>query len=247
MTTRWGRALGQRSAGEGYGPSRESAASMFSMGGRRPYPPGPVLPSGSGPDPRVVAARPPAATQASQAARGAWPEVPALSGGNWHGRPPRGAGVIAFRSVQEEGADAESEASVYVCLVESSSKKLSFPKGGKKFSDGSVLDCAYRELLEETGIRQDRLNLYTGLHVDEDRFGCRYILAEVSCQRSDLDFEITDSGWAPPHEDPTDKDPVVRAHWAPLRAVLAGQWAGLHPGRVQMLRDAVRLRRDRTR
>ncbi|CAE7533284.1 unnamed protein product, partial [Symbiodinium necroappetens] len=105
----------------------------------------------------------------------------------------------------EEGTDAASEASVYVCLVESSSKKLSFPKGGKKFSDRTVLDCAYRELLEETGIRQDRLNLYTGLHLDEERFGCRYILAEVSCQRADLDFEITDSGWAPPHEDPTDK------------------------------------------
>ena len=46
--------------------------------------------------------------------------------------------------------------------------------------------------------------LYWGLIFSETPMS--HSCFQVSCQRSDLDFEITDSGWAPPHEDPTDKD-----------------------------------------
>ena len=83
----------------------------------------------------------------------------------------------------------------------------------------------------------------TGLHLDEDRFGCRYLLAEavvpvaskglgidlgskfalseVNCQHADQDFEITDAGWAPRHEDPTDKDltRMANASWVGLQAL----------------------------
>eukprot|EP00913_Durusdinium_trenchii_P015785 g14833.t1 len=50
-----------------------------------------------------------------------------------------------------------------VCLVQSRNGKLSFPKGGKKRSDRNVLDCAYRELLEETSIQRDRVMLHEAL------------------------------------------------------------------------------------
>ncbi|CAJ1366456.1 unnamed protein product [Effrenium voratum] len=142
-----------------------------------------------------------------------WPEAP-IGRGPWPG-PPRGAGIVAF---QEDR----------VCLVESRNGKLSFPKGGKKKSDKSVIDCAFRELLEETSIPRNRVMLHEGLHVDEEKFGCRYLLAEVLPSESDMESR----SWTPRHEDPADKDPVVKAHWAPLVEVLAGSWPGLHPGRA---------------
>ncbi|CAJ1448139.1 unnamed protein product, partial [Effrenium voratum] len=152
-----------------------------------------------------------------------WPEAP-IGRGPWPG-PPRGAGIMAF---QEDR----------VCLVESRNGKLSFPKGGKKKSDKSVIDCAFRELLEETSIPRNRVMLHEGLHVDEEKFGCRYLLAEVLPSESDMESR----SWTPRHEDPADKDPVVKAHWAPLVEVLAGSWPGLHPGRVQMLQSALAMR-----
>lgn len=132
-----------------------------------------------------------------------------------------------------------------VCLVESRNGKLSFPKGGKKKSDKTVLDCAFRELLEETSIPRERVKLYPGLHVDEEKFGCRYLLAQVSSRETDGDFDLTKS-WAPQHEDPTDKDPVIAAHWAPVAEVLGGAWPGLHPARVNLLRNALSIRPSET-
>eukprot|EP00434_Breviolum_minutum_P017519 symbB.v1.2.015462.t1/scaffold1157.1/size134867/2 len=148
------------------------------------------------------------------------------------GAPPRGAGIIAFREDR-------------VCLVESKNGKLSFPKGGKKKSDKSVLECAYRELLEETSIDKHRVTLYPGLHVDEEKFGCRYLIAEVTASETDLDFQISKS-WVSQHEDPEDQDPVLAAHWASLAEVLGGLWPGLHPARVEMLRLALAKRPQQT-
>ncbi|CAK9110221.1 Probable protein phosphatase 2C 62 (OsPP2C62) [Durusdinium trenchii] len=191
----------------GYGPHRVPELNLGTTQneGRHPYPSRDL--------------RAPQVTR--ETANSNWPEAPPIAHGPYVG-VPRGAGIIAFREDR-------------VCLVQSRNGKLSFPKGGKKRSDRNVLDCAYRELLEETSIQRDRVMLHEGLHLDEEKFGCRYLLAEVVAKDGDLDFNA--ASWTPRHEDPTDKDPVVQAHWAPVGEVLAGAWGGLHPGRARGLRS----------
>jgi 8-oxo-dGTP pyrophosphatase MutT (NUDIX family) len=53
-------------------------------------------------------------------------------------------------------------------LVETPEKHLSFPKGKyEKKKDKSYLDCAYRELEEETGIHLDNIKIIPGLILSE--------------------------------------------------------------------------------
>ncbi|CAH6420317.1 TRNA 2-phosphotransferase [uncultured virus] len=60
---------------------------------------------------------------------------------------PRCAGCLVFRTINKE---------LQICLIATQSKIYGFPKG--KMEDGeSYLDCAFRELREETGIRSDQV------------------------------------------------------------------------------------------
>ena len=73
-----------------------------------------------------------------------------------------------------------------------------------------------------------------GQYLDEEKFGCRYLIGEAAVEPSEA--------WAPPEEDLTDPDPVVRAHWAPVKEVLGCCWPQLHVGRQKMLSRALEMR-----
>jgi len=98
--------------------------------------------------------------------------------------------------------------------------------------------CALREVEEESGILPQRLH-FRGSHVDEAKFGCRYLLADCTLQEGDIGFDLAQR-WKPPYEDPTDKDPILFARWAKLEEVLAGKWK-FHEARLELLRQAVQL------
>eukprot|EP00933_Yihiella_yeosuensis_P035431 TRINITY_DN28985_c0_g1_i1.p1 TRINITY_DN28985_c0_g1~~TRINITY_DN28985_c0_g1_i1.p1 ORF type:complete len:422 (-),score=85.80 TRINITY_DN28985_c0_g1_i1:34-1266(-) len=152
----------------------------------------------------------------------AWPEHPSISSGRFAGNEPRGSGIIAFL----EGNDAEP----LVCIVEKGRKNRGFPKGGRKAGE-TIIEAAQREWEEETGIAKCALDILPGVHVDEDKIGVRYLLA--TCSGTAFDATTKDgskvqlqnerdgilSSWVPP-EDPTDKDPILWAHWVKLEYAL---------------------------
>lgn len=182
----------------------------------------------------------PAAEHAATSARGGWPEMPKLIGGQgrFSGRPPRGAGIVAI-CIGHSGPN-----SAFVCVVEKANGKCGFPKGGRS-SGETVWDGAHREWLEETGIPLARLQVQPKDHIDDAFLGVRYLIA--SCAPADAASKDPDacggapgSSWAPPNEDPSDPDPIVRARWAPLSEVLHSGGGGLRREYVEFVRCAAR-------
>merc|ERR1719329_372718 len=180
----------------------------------------------------------PAAEPPATLAMSGWPETPEpLAGqGRFSGRPPRGAGIVAVCM-----PDDRRTSSAFVCVVEKANGKCSFPKGGRK-SGETVWDAAHREWLEETGIPLARLEVRFGEHIDDAFLGVRYLIARCAPAdpaSADPDAFAGDSGstWAPPNEDPTDRDPIVKAHWVPLSRVFRNG-SGLRKEYVEYVRRA---------
>lgn len=167
-----------------------------------------------------------------------WPEEPRLIAGSGRhaGRPPRGAGVIALRSPEA------GESGIHVCIVEKADGKMSFPKGGRKPGE-AVLQGALREWREECGIDPRRLQLSPGMHLDEAFIGVRYLVA--GCLHASAAGGLGpdpshpgEASWAPPCEDPTDRDPIVKASWISVDRLLQGN-SRLGRERKDHLRRAV--------
>jgi hypothetical protein len=164
-----------------------------------------------------------------------WPELPPIQGESRHaGKPPRGAGIIAFRDGQSAGAMSLDH---YVCIVQKADGKPSFPKGGRKAAE-SVIDAALREWQEECGIPGERLQLVRGFHVDEPMIGVRYLLVHCipNANSSGPDPPTPgESAWRPPAEDLSDNDPIVKARWVSVERCLRGELSGV---RRELLRQA---------
>ena len=175
------------------------------------------------------------AADASIRRQNAWPELPLMETGIWQGRPIRGCGFIAFR---------ESAGVLHTCMVTLQRGGMRFPKGHLTSADDNLFDCLYRTMLLETGVSYERIAVHARKHLDDDRLGCRYLIGEVHSERDDIDHQITDLGWEPPRDNSSEDvdDPIARAHWAPVKEVLYGQWAGVRPDRITLLQQAVRLR-----
>jgi len=174
--------------------------------------------------------------QSMTAAVADWPELPPIQGESRHaGKPPRGAGVIAFREGQSAGA---THLDHHVCIVQKANGKQSFPKGGRETAE-SVMDAAFREWQEECGIPGERLQLVHGLHVDEPMIGVRYLVAHcIPRTNSSGPDPLTagESAWKPPAEDLSDNDPIVKARWVSVRRCLRGE---LPKARCELLRQAL--------
>lgn len=70
-------------------------------------------------------------------------------------------------------------------------------------------------------IARERLAPLRGVCVDEAEIGTRYIVA--TCEAALLNSSETDASaldWRQDFEDLRDRDPIVRAFWAPVAAVL---------------------------
>jgi len=130
-----------------------------------------------------------------------------------------GAGLIALR---ENCGDLE------VLLVNTRKPGLGFPKGGRKGKE-TALQNGHREWLEETGLDVKFLDVYPGIVLADAQYGCHYFLADWT--REILKDEAT--FWKPPHEDPTDNNPVVQAQWLSVKHAL--QHKQLSPPRKALL------------
>ena len=107
-----------------------------------------------------------------------------------------------------------------MCLVAKRSGHLNFPKGSLGPGE-SMREGALREWTEEAGIDVGRLALLQGAFAHDPRHGCRYLFAVCRAPtRGAGEPDEGCSGWAPPHEDPHDRDPITRAHWARVEEVL---------------------------
>lgn len=161
-----------------------------------------------------------------------WPEEPRVVAGNGRhaGRPPRGAGIIAFQP---------EPAGLLVCLVEKRNGKRGFPKGGlKREVQETVMQGAQREFHEETGIPLGRLELLQRVVVDCDFLGVRYLVAWCAAAQEG-DPDAGRSSWAPPFEDPTDNDPIVAASWVSCDEVLANRVRGCQRSILDLLQRAL--------
>jgi len=133
---------------------------------------------------------------------------------------------------------------LHVCIVEKANNRLGFPKGGRHKSgcdqtDETVLEAAKREWLEETGIATFRLRLCEGVFLDDDYLGTRYLVASCLPATDGCgDPDEVSTSWAPSFEDPTDDDPIIRAHWLPVSEVLTKKRRFSAPVRA-LLRRAV--------
>lgn len=191
-----------------------------------------------------------AATPAARHATREWPEVPELiSGqggqGRWHGKPPRGAGIVAIMVAGPADVSACGRLEgIFACIVEKANGKCGFPKGGRD-SGESIWDGALREWDEETGIPSARLAVQPGEHIDDAFLGVRYLIARCSLAdpaSADPDAMLKTDGltWAPPNEDPSDRDPIVKAHWVPVSKVFRNG-AGLRKEHVEYVRRAAQV------
>ena len=176
-----------------------------------------------------------------------WPEAPpAIRGsGKYHGHEPRGAGIIAvcdyLGDIDIPHVDARGR---HVCICESSRGNLSFPKGGLKAGE-FLLQGAFREWQQETGISLCRLRLLQGESIDEPNIGTRYLVgicdaADTDCGRAEPepDFELVE--WRPPDEDPADARPITKCYWMPVVDILADR-TGMSPHRIWCVRRALRM------
>jgi len=165
-----------------------------------------------------------------------WPELPPILGESRHsGKPPNGAGIIAFR---EERSACAMHLIRHVCIVQKADGKPSFPKGGRKTAE-TLINVAFREWHEECGIPAERLQLVRGFHVDEPMIGVRYLVAHCIPRANSLgpDPPTTgESAWKPPFEDLSDNDPIVEARWVSVRRCLCGELSKV--GR-ELLRQAL--------
>jgi len=166
-----------------------------------------------------------------------WPESPPIQGESRHaGKPPRGAGIIAFREGHSVRGATRPEN--YVCIVQKANGKSSFPKGGRRGAE-TLRDAAFREWHEECGIPGERLHLVHGLHVDEPEIGVRYLLARcVPCSDSSGPDPPTlgESTWKPPAEDKSDNDPIIKARWVSVERCLLSELSAVRRG---LLRQAL--------
>ena len=112
----------------------------------------------------------------------------------------RGAGVIAL---------APRNGEVHVCIVEKLNGRLSFPKGGKKSRDGSAVANARREWEEETNYDASHLWIDPDPIIDS-QWQCHFFVARCTLRdNAPKSWSISD--------DPADDDPIVAAHWMPVR------------------------------
>ena len=178
-----------------------------------------------------VASSPPAGS-----AEVIWDEAtnhPIEDRGRYNGKAPRGAGLIIFKNIEQE---------TVVCVVQKRDGKLSFPKGGMK-SGEKVPTAATREWIEEVGINPARLIIDMSTWVDDGTIGVRYLVGtcdEIGNDRSEPDQPSPDLRyvmWTPPHEDPDDPDPIMKAMWIPLDRILRNDTA-LSSARVNQVRQA---------
>ncbi|MDA8583851.1 NUDIX domain-containing protein [bacterium] len=154
----------------------------------------------------------------------AWLDDPPLiqGSGTFHGRAPRGSGVIALCCV---GCRAGSTSAWQNLQGEAKlrSGRMSFPKGARNKSDGeSILECARREWYEETGIALSRVRFLPGAHLDDAHTGTRYLLAPCGPPALSSD-ELDACGkepWKPPREDISDDDPIESAQWVRVEDVV---------------------------
>jgi 8-oxo-dGTP pyrophosphatase MutT (NUDIX family) len=160
-----------------------------------------------------------------------WPDLPhCIEGrGRYCGKAPRSAGVIAICMIQNQP---------HVCICEKKNGKASFPKGGLHHGE-TILIGAQREWSEEAGLSLSRLHLLYGASFDEPGIGCRYVAARCDppCLQS-TEPDVNANVWKPPHEDPTDTDPIVKSQWLPVAKVLQG-CVNLNKDRRNMLQQAV--------
>jgi len=173
--------------------------------------------------------------QSMAAAVADWPELPPMQGESRHaGKPPRGAGIIAFLEGQSAGA---MHLDHYVCIVQKAGGNTSFPKGGRKAAE-TLTNAAFREWQEECGIPDERLQLVHGFHVDEPMIGVRYLVAHcLPCANSSGPDPPTagECAWKPPAEDLSENDPIVKARWVSVGRCVRGE---LSKVRRELLRQA---------
>jgi len=117
-----------------------------------------------------------------------------------------GAGILAMR---------DNGGAIEALVVNGKKGALSFPKGRREKQE-SALENGLREWREETGLPQEFLSFYDGVVLVDAGFGCHYYLAMWTKQVQPGE----PASWAPPCEDPTDNDPIIRAQWLPLGMLL---------------------------
>ena len=138
---------------------------------------------------------------------------------------PTAAGIIAF------SADGS-----FVLICEGHNRGISFPKGGQTPADSSLEHTAAREVLEETGITSDRIDLlrrgrsgHYHQYVEERHPFVRYFIGTVQGPvRRDIDYQR--AAW-----DAGDSD-TLQAAWVELTA--ARQLLG-RVGRASLFDNAV--------
>jgi 8-oxo-dGTP pyrophosphatase MutT (NUDIX family) len=158
-----------------------------------------------------------------------WLEKPVIREGQYYGKQPRGAGVIAIMDFMDEQM---------VCVGEKRNGKISFPKGRRASHWETILECSKREWDEEAGISLARLFPIQGGYVDDATLGVRYLVA--ICRNAvpgggEPDARCLD--WTPPREDAHDRDPIVKAHWIPVKDYCKG----LTLARRVLLRNALTI------
>ena len=102
-----------------------------------------------------------------------WPEYPDMGGESPHaGKRPKYVGIIAIMGEAPwPGLDE-----LYVCLVTRKSGLNTFPKDIVKRSK-PMIDTALDNWSMTTGISLDRIGLEKHLHVDDEKHGCRFLVA----------------------------------------------------------------------
>ena len=90
-----------------------------------------------------------------------------------------------------------------------------------------------------------RLRPLTCLHVDDERNGFRYLIAECDEPGPVNESNQPDAetwAWSAPRRRSADKDPIVSVRWSHVTVVLQ-QKTKLSRGRVMMLERALHLRK----
>lgn len=136
-----------------------------------------------------------------------------------------GAGIVAIRHHRAE---------LEVLLVNGKRGDLGFPKGGRKGKETGMQN-AQREWYEESGLPIAGLDFYQGVVLVDAAFGCHYFVAEW---KAPLGAD-TPTSWAPPAEDKSDPNPVVRAQWLPVKEAVHHQ--RLSFPRKELLKKALKL------
>ena len=151
-----------------------------------------------------------------------WPEYPDIGGESARaGKSPKYVGIIALMGWGSQ----PSLDDLYVCVVVRKAGLETFPRGMTK-PKKPMLVSALKMWFKSTGINAGRVQPQTCLHVDDEKHGCRYIVAECDWQCRYGRHKQPDSNaweWPAPSRTSTGPDPIVCVRWSQVSRSCRGQ------------------------